>query len=182
MNLSQLAKWLRRTPQPKAVLADGKRIEVGTGGNKWAEMHRSLQALGATKIECLDPNGNLIRAITLEDGDDAEGGDKKTELQSDLHALSKIIADAYEKGTKAPALLLESAMSFIERQSQRLVAQDREIERLRGLNARMSAEILQLKALPPEGDGAEGGILSAIAQGFLQSQGENAPNGVKVAK
>ena len=179
MNLSELSKWLRRTPQPVIVVADTKRIDVGTKGGKWGEIARTIESIGATKLECLDGAGNIIRAKTLSDG--AEEDEKKTELQSDLHALSKIIAEAYEKGTKAPAQLLESAMTFIERQGNRLVAQDREIERLRAINGKLSAEILALKALPGE-EGDESGIMGALMQGVLQasqSAEPTPPNGKK---
>jgi len=171
VNLSELSKWLRRTPQPVIVVADTKRIDVGTKGGKWGEIARTIESIGATKIECLDAAGNIIRAKTVDDGSDND--EKKTDLQSDLQALSKIVADAYEKGTKAPAQLLESAMTFIERQGNRLVAQDREIERLRAINGRLSAEILALKAMPGE-DGEEG-LMGALMQGMLQGQNSAEP-------
>lgn len=178
MNLAELSKWLRRTPQPVIVVADTKRIDVGTKGGKWGDIARTIESIGATKIECLDAKDQIIRAKTLDDGSDAD--EKKTELQSDLHALSKIIAEAYEKGTKAPAQLLESAMTFIERQGNRLVAQDREIERLRQVNGRLSAEILALKALPGE-EGEDGGIVGSLIQGMLQAGAAEPtpPNGKK---
>jgi len=153
------------------VVADTKRIDVGTKGGKWGEIARTIESIGATKIECLDAAGNIIRAKTVDDGSDND--EKKTDLQSDLQALSKIVADAYEKGTKAPAQLLESAMTFIERQGNRLVAQDREIERLRAINGRLSAEILALKAMPGE-DGEEG-LMGALMQGMLQGQNSAEP-------
>jgi hypothetical protein len=169
MNLAQLSKWLRKTPQPATIVLDGaKRLTVGPGGAKWTELARSIEAAGATKLEALDGQGNLVRAVTIED--ENEPADRPTELQSDLQVLSKIIADAYEKGTLAPSKLLDSAMTFIERQGQRLVAQDREIERLRSINARLSAEIMQLKAIPMHDEDSDGGIMGALIQGALQGQ------------
>lgn len=167
MNLAQISKWLRKTPQPATIVVDeGKRIDVGTRGGRWTEVARSIEALGATKLQALDGQGNVLRAITLDDDEREEGG--KSELQGDLQALSKIVADAYEKGTQAPQKLLESAMTFIERQGQRLVVQDREIERLRNINARLTAEIMQLKAVPASDD--EGGLVGALMQGMIQGQ------------
>lgn len=168
MNVATISKWLRKTPQPAAVVVDDtKKIDVPNKGGRWTEIARTIEALGASKLTALDGQGNVIRALTISEDDDAP--ESKTELQSDLQALSKIIADAYEKGTQAPSKLMESAMTFIERQGQRLVAQDREIERLRALNARLSAEIMQLKSLPIEAEGDDG-ILTAVIQGMAQGQ------------
>lgn len=179
MQIAQLSKWLRKTPQPATIVVDdGKRIDVGTRGGRWTEVARSIMALGASKLTALDGQGNVIRAIVMED--DSEDESSKTELQGDLQALAKIIADAYEKGTQAPSKLLDSAMMFIERQGQRLVAQDREIERLRSINARLSAEIMQLKSIPA-GDDEDGGIVGALMQGVMQAQAREVvaeqPNG-----
>lgn len=182
MNLSQISKWLRKTPQPATILIDdSKRIDVGTRGGRWTEVARSIVALNASKLTALDGQGSVLRAIEIDDG---SGDDEtsKVEGASDLQVFAKLVAEAYEKGTQAPAKLMQSAMEFIERQGQRLVAQDREIERLRTINARLSAEIMQLKALPP-GPDEESGIVGALMQGVLQAQAEQAavvapaPNG-----
>lgn len=174
MSPAQLSKWLRKTPQPATiVIDDGKRLDVGN--RKWTEVARSIEAIGANKLTAVDGQGNIIRAIVIDDSESDDGGGGKSELQGDLQALSKIVADAYEKGTQAPAKLLDAAMTFIERQGQRLVAQDREIERLRLINARQAAEIMQLKSIPVSEGDEDGGIMGALMQGVMQGQLAAAP-------
>jgi hypothetical protein len=172
VNTGQISKWLRKTPQPASiVIDDGRKVDVGNKGGRWTEVARTIEAMNATKLTALDSKGDVIRAIVMDGESEDESDVAKVKGESDLQVFAKLVADAYEKGTQAPAKLLDSAMTFIERQGQRLVAQDREIERLRMINSKLSAELLQLKALPPEIEGGEdGGIVNALIQGALMGQ------------
>jgi cell division protein FtsB len=88
-----------------------------------------------------------------------------------------LIAEAYEKGSKATQPLLDNALNFIERQAQRITGAEREIEKLRMHNMKLQAEILTLsqEPAPAEGDGLLGGIV----QGMLAAQNEQPLKAVK---
>lgn len=104
-----LGAWLRKTPQPHIVVADEKRIHVGNKGGKWRDMVRTIESLKATEISCLDSAGNIIRATTIDDGDDDEkpaappvkmhGGCPTCGVN--LATFAGLLAEAYEKGSNA---------------------------------------------------------------------------------
>lgn len=59
--------WLRAHPRPKAIRVDGAKIVTITNRpNKWADAHQAIETLGATKLEALDGQGNVLRATDLE--------------------------------------------------------------------------------------------------------------------
>jgi len=169
--------WLRKTPRPHTVLADERRIEVGNTPGKWLNLVRTIDSLAATKITCLDAAGNVIRAITLDD-DDAEQSAKTEE--SELQTFARLVADAYEKGSKSYAPLLDNAMQFIERQGQRLAAMEREIERLRMHAAKLQAELLAATAPDPSGNDDD--LTGALIAGIVQGRHDNANAGANLAK
>lgn len=168
--------WLRKTPRPHTVLADERRIDVGNTPGKWLNLVRTIESLSATKITCLDSAGNVIRAITLDEDEDVT---TKTE-ESELQTFARLVADAYEKGSKSYAPLLDNAMQFIERQGQRLAAMEREIERLRMHAAKLQAELLAATATVPVEDES---LTAALITGMMQGAGAaNANPGNNLAK
>lgn len=163
--LGKLGQWLREEPQPDSLIADGKPIAIGRGGAKWRNLVRTIETLGATQIEALDRAGTVLRAVTIED--EEESSLKLTAGVNDLQVFARLLAEGYDKGSRASQPLLENAMSFIERQSVRLAAAEREIERLRALNMKLQSELIQAASSPAQ----EGnGTLEALVTGFLQAQ------------
>jgi flagellar motility protein MotE (MotC chaperone) len=163
-----LNTWLRKTPRPTIVLADDKRIEVPKNTHGWRDLTRTLEALKVSKIACLDAAGNVIRAMELDE-DDAEKAVKESD--SEIQTFARLIAEAYEKGSKATQPLLDNCLQFIERQAQRIQTAEREMEKLRMHNVKLQAEILALsqEPAPAEGDGLLGGLV----QGMLAAESES---------
>ena len=108
--------WLLQMPRPAAVRIssgdDTHMLEVGT--QKWAQVAASIEALDPDKIEALDAQGKLLRAIKaeqLEDpSDDSEestaaAGETKRDskqLEREMVMLTKfgeLLADAYKHST-----------------------------------------------------------------------------------
>jgi len=158
-----LGSWLRKTPQPHAIDVDGKKVQVPLGGGKWRDLVRTIESMKGERITALDSAGNVIRALTIDDDEEPA---KATAATSDVQVFANLIAEAYEKGTKSYAPLLDNAMQFIERQGVRLAKAEAEIERLRMHNAKLRIEVAELGAAP-EG---EGSMLEQIAAGMLQAQ------------
>jgi flagellar motility protein MotE (MotC chaperone) len=156
------------------VLADEKRLEVPKNTHGWRDLTRTIEALKASKIACLDAAGNVIRAIELDE-DEAEKATKESD--SEIQTFARLIAEAYEKGSKATQPLLDNCLQFIERQAQRISTAEREMEKLRMHNVKLQAEILSLSQEPtaPEGEGLLGGIV----QGMLAAQNEQPLKAVK---
>jgi len=98
-----IASWLRRTPVPVAILADGRRCEVPTNSKrKWAELTETIETLGATRLEAIDANGVVLRACSLEGDettDEKRPGDAKG--QTDLQVFASLLSAAYTQGSNA---------------------------------------------------------------------------------
>jgi len=163
-----LNAWLRKTPRPTVVLADEKRLEVPKNTHGWRDLTRTIEALKASKIACLDAAGNVIRAIELDE-DEAEKATKESD--SEIQTFARLIAEAYEKGSKATQPLLDNCLQFIERQAQRILTAEREMEKLRMHNVKLQAEILALSQEPAPAE--DGGILGGIVQGMIAAESES---------
>lgn len=162
--MRDLTYWLRKSPQPKAILADDKRIEVPNNGRAWKDLTQTIKAMEPSKLTCLDGSGNVIRSIVLEGEPTAAASPE----MSDLQLFAKLLAEGYEKGMTATQPMLNSAMEFVERQGVRLAKAEAEIERLRTHIHKQSLHIAELSAVAPaEG---EDSVMSAVLAGALQAQ------------
>lgn len=192
-----LGKWLRATPQPHSIVADGRKIEVGHRAGKWKDVMRSITAISPSRLEALDSSGTLIRAVSLEDEDTGASSLPTGEeaivqtfaklLADNFERSSKTLADAYDKGARATQPLLDNSMSFIERQSQRIQSQEREIQQLRDLNNKLQAELLALTSAATGED--DESVLGGLLQGLMMAKAEKEaakaqpkPNGAALAK
>lgn len=179
----KVAQFLRKMPRPVLILADDKKIPVPNGGRVWPDIWRTISVIKPTKLQALDADGQVMRALDMETAapeDDEDAADKSPDM-TDLQFLAKLLDGAYEKGGKQLIPVIDAAMRFVEQQSARLLASDKEIDRLRAENHKLKREIAELLAVPAPSEG-EGGLLGAIAQGFLQAQAGGgamvvAPNG-----
>ena len=163
-----LTNWLRKTPQPVAVMADDKRIEVPKNVRAYRDLTQTIKAMEPSKLTCLDANGNVIRSIVLDGGDDERPAANASAEMSDLQLFAKLLAEGYEHGRKANQPIIDSAMQFVERQSVRLAKAEAEIERLRAHNHKLNLQILELSNIAPESSGDDS-IMGALVQGALQA-------------
>jgi hypothetical protein len=162
--MKDLNYWLRKKPQPTAILADERRIEVAKGARVWNELTATIKAMEPSKLTCLDGSGNVIRSVNLESDDDKTAASPE---MSDLQLFAKLLAEGYEHGMKANQPLVDSAMQFVERQGVRLAKAEGEIERLRAHIHKQNLQIAELAHVPAPSD--DGGILGALVQGAMQS-------------
>lgn len=166
MNLSY---WLRKSPQPVAILADDKRIEVVRNGRGWRELTATIKALEPSKVTCLDGQGNVIRTVVLETEDDDKKSSVSAEM-SDLQLFAKLLAEGYEKGMTANQPIIDNAMQFVERQGVRLAKAETEIERLRAHIHKQNLHIGELSSAPvaPADDSLMGTIMAGALQAGLK--------------
>jgi hypothetical protein len=166
--------WLKKSPQPAAVLCDEQRIECGTGARSWTELHKTVEALQAEKITCLDAKGAVLRSMRMV----VDAPPSTTPESTELQTFAKLIAEAYEKGTKSYAPLLDASLQFIERQGQSLAKAEQEIERLRLANVKLRTEIAELVSQPAPDDGT-GNVIGALMAGMAQAAEQNLPTPIK---
>jgi hypothetical protein len=170
MNLDH---FLRRKPQPAAVIADGQRIEPNGGGRQWRDMVKTIIALDPRKITCVDAKGTILRVhdfgadVAEDDDDDAKPADDKGG-GSQIETFARLIASAYEKGNTASQPLVHTAMEMVQSLSAQLGKAQAEIERLRAHNAKLTLQVGELSMLPADDDG--GGVIGALVQGMAAAQ------------
>jgi hypothetical protein len=179
---ARFRKWLNHKPRPVYIICDETRIEAPNSDRGWAEVAESIQTMAPGKVQCFDANGRLLRAKAFEfffpNGDDTGSGGKPGD--SELVLMSRLLADAYDRGNKSAEPLLNNAMAFTERLSVRLAKTEAECDKLRGQVARLQHEIAVLRSEPVvESDGVTE-ILGHVAQAALAAQNSSAeqrPNG-----
>lgn len=162
-----LTNWLRKTPQPTAVMADDKRIEVPKNHRAYRDLTQTIKAMEPSKITCLNANGDVIRSISMEAEDDKPAASGSPEM-SDLQLFAKLLAEGYEHGRKANQPIIDSAMQFVERQSVRLAKAEAEIERLRTHNHKLNLQIAEMSAIPVVEQSGDDSIMGAMLAGALQ--------------
>jgi hypothetical protein len=170
-----LKPWLRRQPQPVAVLCDDKRVPVPRGNKAWSELARTVEALNPAQVQCLAADGTVIRAMMLAtpEGEDAAApSDDDTSETAALKTFARLVAEAYDKSSKASAPLLAQAMDFVERQGQRLARTELELERAYAHIHKLQAELLEATAITTE-DG-EQTLLGALMQGAVAGEAAKA--------
>lgn len=165
---TKIAQFLRKSPRPVKIMADDRTIPVPTGGRVWPSIYNTIVVVKPSKLQAIDAEGNIIRALDLEMEQDDESGDDKSPEMSDLQFFGKLLDGAYDKAGTHHAKIIAEAMKFIEQQSGRLIAADKEIDRLRVENAKLRRELAEIVAGPQEGE-APGGFMGAIISGALAS-------------
>lgn len=160
--------WLRKTPQPVAVLADDKRIEVPKNARAWRDLTATIQSLEPSKLTALNGQGEVIRSITLESEDDKPATSPE---MSDLQLFAKLLAEAYDKASSKMQPIVDSAMAFVERGGTRLAKVENENDRLRATIHKLNMQIAELNNQPVPDE--EGGVLGALVAGVMQGAGGN---------
>jgi hypothetical protein len=163
--LKNLSHWLRKAPQPVALLADGQRIEVPKNARAWRDLLATIDSLEPSKLTALDGQGNVLRSIVIE-SDEAQPSAASEDMTT-LQLFAKLIAEGYQHGMKANQPLVDSAMGFVEKQAQASQKKDVEIERLRALIHKQNLQIIELTGAPSADGGDDsilGTMLAAVAQ------------------
>lgn len=164
-----LHHWLKKTPQPVTVVADDKRISVPRNARAYRDLTQTILALEPSKLSCLDKDDQVIRSIVLEN-EEVPPPAPVTQEQSDLQLFARLLSEAYDKGSRSNQPLVDRAMEFVERNSERLARADAENDRLRGVINKLNLRIAELSAqtMPDSAEG--GGIVEAMMQGVLAAQ------------
>lgn len=175
--MKDLTYWLRKTPQPKVILADDRRIEVSNNARAWKDLTQTIKSLDPSKLTCLDGAGTVLRSITLEDDEKSPAASPE---MTDLQLFAKLLSGAYEKGMTATQPMLNSAMEFVERQGVQLAKAEAEIERLRSHIYKQQLQLAELIGSPPAGE--DDSIVGAMLAGALQGQAQLQTVGVTPLK
>lgn len=185
MAASSLRRWLRRSPQPAKLRADGRDVALATGANIWARTEETIAAMNPARLEALDSNGMVLRVMTLDGAEEEkeEEGAKKT-TESELVLLARIISDAHDKGASRHEEAYRIAFGEFSRLVQILAA------RLSGLEsawqkamqqtAQAQADALIAQSQDGGGDPAGAAVIAMLAQATMGAGVANgSPKGAK---
>jgi hypothetical protein len=181
--MTNLKTWLRRQPQPVAVLADDTRVEVPDTPRKWADLEETLATLAPSKLVALDAKGATLRAVQLTENE-APAAKPATPLQSDLQVLSALLAQAYKCGaetaTNALSASTKANTELVTLVTGRLNALEVAWQKTLQSNAKLITELGQAGA---GGDGGDLALLAHLAPLLAPLLGGNVPptppNGAK---
>jgi hypothetical protein len=185
VNVGRIRNFLLKHPKPKSVrvtTVEGS-TEVLDPGNSWARCAETVHALGVRLVECLDGNGNIIRAKNF-DGEDAarsEAAPIPTAIANDPNAammmmFANLLHRAYEHSTEVAfqklVEMFEHMTSRTEAIENRLARAEVSRERLRDQQIEQAferaAEIAERASATPE---EKEDLLSQMLRAFMGGMG-----------
>jgi hypothetical protein len=140
MPVATLRAWLRKTPQPTSIRVldvDDNPHEIKLtedARNRWRVAEEAIYASKARSVQCIDKDGKILRAQTLEvDGDGhsldpEEAIEKRTskivanerrELASLIDRYGDRLNEAFERGAAAASVSQENLVSLVDALAQR---------------------------------------------------------------
>lgn len=175
MAVSNVRSWLRRSPHPARVMADGREIAIGDNRSKWSDAESTIAELGAQKLEALDSEGRLLRVCIVSDDEPQVAAPAlstpliATSRDSELAAL---ILEATDRGARrhaeAYSLAFEKMTSIVTMSLERLGSL--EVAWQQALNDRAT-----MVAEQGSGDGPlEQGLMGMVAQAAMRPQSKAA--------
>lgn len=193
MNTQRIRGWLLQLPKPHKVRVTGDgEPQLLTPGRSYAKLADTIAALAPDLVECLDKDGNVIRAERLE-SEDARRSDAAAvpaALQADPQALmlthfANLLHRAYEHSTE---IAFSKMVELVDKMNDRSDSIEQRLERTEAANRRLlqdavDAEIEraheQARQENGEGDLGQqllGGFMSGAMNGKTQAA-KTAPNG-----
>jgi hypothetical protein len=180
-SVSSLRRWLRRTPQPRKLKVDGRKVDVPSGVNCWAVLEETVLSMDPRRIEALDSGGVVLRATTLG-ADDAESAStdvdaKKSDADTELTVLARIISDAHDAGAARHAdaytLAFNKFAELVNILSVRLGGLENAWQKAMAQTAQAEAEKIVAQQLANAGEGADP-VAPALLAMLAQAQAVNA--------
>jgi hypothetical protein len=128
---TRLRSWIRQVPHPvklrlRTVDDDEKTVVISDNPRtRWRMAEQAVKSSQAKNVECLDKNGDVLRAISLTD-DDSDGGgdyeDKRAKNRSaEIREIAAIIDragarqnEAFDRGAAAASAAQENLISIVE--------------------------------------------------------------------
>jgi hypothetical protein len=103
MSASPLRRWLRRQPHPTRLRVDGRDVAIATGAQMWVVTEESVRALNPSRVEAIDGNGVMLRALMLDRDEDDQDEKQEKGGGSDLVQLARLLAEAHDSGARRHA-------------------------------------------------------------------------------
>jgi hypothetical protein len=185
MNTSKVRGFLLQSPKPHSVrltgaeLDDPKVIKV----RNYSKAAETIEAIGAELVECLDSDGNLLRALKLNDRDAhrSDAAAIPAGIEQDPNALmlthfANLLHRAYEHSSE---IAFNKLCEFVDIINQRTSSIEARLERTEAAHRRTveeqvqdaydrAEEIAEKAKEESAGNGLAEQMLGSFASGILQ--------------
>lgn len=181
--VARIRGFLLVHPKPVTVrvTVDDGDPEVLKPGKSYAKLAETIEALGATLVECLDAQGNILRAMKVDEdvATRSEAAPVPDGLKADPHALmlthfANLLHRAYEHSTE---IAFGKMVELVDKMNDRADGIEARLERAEAQNRRMlldqtDAEIerAEERAEQAAAAGGEGALGDQLVQSFLAGQ------------
>jgi hypothetical protein len=185
--MSELTKWLARTPRPAAVRvekSDGetKTVTIGMSRSKWRDAESAIGD-DAVRCEAVDEKGNVLRAWTAEALAD-HPPEKKKQVEGPeamLVRFAELLTDACDKAVSRHAESINTAFVQLGELVKLYASRNAMLEKAWHKLLIDSAEA-QAEAQPDTSDAVIGGIVQMGMAQLASGQQQAQPNGGGKAK
>jgi len=195
--MTSLRHWLRRSPQPSRLRADGRDLAIPATPYKWAELAETIEGLGATRIEALGPDGQVLRALSLEAATpevDPAAAERAEQLAAgeraeraerdrvrDAAEIARVISDASDRAvmrhTETFGRVLERYEALVSLTVQRLAIMERGYHQAMIASAQAQREAILARAEQEASANGDGGsLLPALIQAGSMLLGPASPS------
>lgn len=179
MNTSRVRGFLLQSPKPHAVRLSGDELEAPKTikVRNYSKAAETIEAIGAELVECLDAEGNLLRALKLGSADAhrSDAAPIPAGIEADPQALmlthfANLIHRAYEHSSE---IAFNKLCEFVDIINQRTSSIEARLERTEAAHRRTVEEQVQDAydraeeiADKAKEEGAAGGLGEQLIQGF----------------
>jgi hypothetical protein len=141
-----IRNFLLQSPKPAAIRctsSDREPHHIKPGGRSWAKIAETIAALGHELLECLDAEGNVLRATRPEqDLQRSDAAEVPEGLKNDANALllthlANLIHRAYEHSTQ---IAFEKLVDVTDRMNARSESIERRLERAEANNRELAQQ------------------------------------------
>jgi len=143
MTATRIRNFLISQPKPACVrvFVDGDAKDIKAAGRSWMKIAETVNAMDGEQLQCLDAEGNVLRAMRLDD-DEAqrtEAAPIPPGLAADPHALmlthfANLLHRAYEHSTE---LAFNKMVECFDRVNDRSSSIEQRLERAEALARRL---------------------------------------------
>lgn len=193
MTATRIRNFLISLPKPATVrvFVDGDQKDIKAQGRSWMKIAETVAAMHGEQLQCLDSEGNVLRAMRLDDEEAqrSEAAPIPAGLAADPHALmlthfANLLHRAYEHSTE---LAFNKMVECFDRVNDRSAGIEQRLERAEAMARRLRedqvqdaferAEEIATQAGETGNDSFVNSLANAFVSGQMNRQATGKPNG-----
>jgi hypothetical protein len=177
--MTDLRSWLKRRPTPAKVRVDERVVAVPDTPRKWSDLENTINAMGWSKIEALDPEGQIIRVtadddVTAEEEIEAAKAGRAGELAQLGHEMRECVRVVQQGQSDTWSKVVQAAYDLAAKLSVEMIRLERELAVARARIFDLEREAVEA---PQQDIGSV--LMASMAKGRADAKAatEQKPNG-----